>query len=184
MDVRLVRADGWEAFRDLRLRALRDAPDAFGGTAEASERASESYWRGWILGDGWEGDVRSWVVDDRGRLRGMAVGARFVEDPATVNLFGMWIEPELRGSGVATRLVGMVEMWACALGAERLVLRVSDRNERAERFYLRLGFRRTDRASMPLREGSQVRVHEMTKPLDSHRPGRDARDSGERLGQA
>ena len=165
VDIRLVRPDEWEAFRDLRLRALRDAPDAFGGTADASIDRDETYWRGWIEGEGWDGDVRSWVADDRGRLRGMAVGARFDEDPATMNLFGMWVEPELRGSGIATRLVGMVERWGEALGVERIVLRVTQGNARAERYYEKLGYRRTDRDPIPLRDGSAVLTREMARSL-------------------
>ena len=178
MDIRLARPEEWEALRDLRLRALHDTPDAFGGTAEEAEDQPEPYWRGWILGEGWDGDVRSWVADDRGRLRGMAVGVRFDAEPATVNLFGMWIEPTLRGTGIATRLVGMVESWGRALGANRLVLRVSDGNGRAERFYAKLGFVRTRRPSMPLRDGSDVRVHEMARSLSGADP------SAEGLGDA
>lgn len=180
MDVRIVRADEWEAFRELRLRALEDAPDAFGGTHATAVEEPESYWHGWITGDGWDGVVRSWVADDRGRFRGMAVGARFDDEPATLNLFGMWVAPEGRGSGIARRLVDMVEAWGLALGVERLVLRVSDGNARAEAFYAKLGFRRTPRPSLRLRDSSTVRVHEMARPLaPAPSPARSAEGTGD-----
>jgi RimJ/RimL family protein N-acetyltransferase len=163
MDIRLVGAEDWEAFRELRLRALAEAPDAFGGTVDAARGESDAYWRGWISGEGWDADVRSWVADDRGTLRGMAVGARFHADPSVLNLFGMWVEASVRGTGVALRLVGMVEVWGWALGLDRIVLRVSDGNARAEAFYDKLGFTRTGREPLPLRDGSPVRVHEMAR---------------------
>jgi RimJ/RimL family protein N-acetyltransferase len=163
MDIRLAGAEDWEAFRELRLRALADAPDAFGGTVDAARDESDAYWRGWISGEGWDADVRSWVADDRGTLRGMAVGARFHAEPSVLNLFGMWVEPPVRGTGVALRLVGMVEVWGWALGLDRIVLRVSDGNARAEAFYDKLGFTRTGREPLPLRDGSPVRVHEMAR---------------------
>jgi GNAT superfamily N-acetyltransferase len=165
VDIRLVRPDEWEAFRELRLRALTDAPDAFGRTYEASKDEPEASWRGWILGEGWDGRVRSWVADDRGTLRGMAVGARFDADPSVVSLFGMWVERELRGSGIAARLVGMVEAWARGQGATRVVLWVSDGNRRAAAFYTKLGFSPTRTPTRALRDGSPVRVAEMERSL-------------------
>jgi GNAT superfamily N-acetyltransferase len=170
MDIRLARDEDWVAFRDLRLRALEDAPDAFGGTLDAAKDEPEPYWRGWITGEGWDGVVRSWVAEDRRRFRGMIVGVRFHADPSVANLFGMWVEPALRGSGVATRLVGMLEMWARGQGVDRIVLRVSDGNARAEAFYAKLGFTRTPRDPMPLRDGSPVRVHEMVRLLRDAAP--------------
>ena len=170
MDVRLARTQDWVAFRDLRLRALEDAPDAFGGTFDAAEDEPEPYWRGWITGEGWDAVVRSWVAEDRGRFRGMIVGVRFEAEPAVANLFGMWVEPPLRGSGIATRLVGMLEMWARGQSVDRIVLRVSDGNPRAEAFYAKLGFTRTGREPLPLRDGSPLRVHEMVRALPAATP--------------
>ncbi len=157
--------DTLERFRDLRLRALRDAPDAFGATSEASADRDAAYWRGWITGEGWDGEVRSWVAEDRGTWRAMAVGARFDASPTVVHLFGMWVEPALRGSGIASRLVGTVAAWAIARGAERLRLAVSDGNDRAETFYAKQGFVRTGEDATPLREGSTVLVHAMERVL-------------------
>jgi RimJ/RimL family protein N-acetyltransferase len=182
VDVRLVRAEQWEALRDLRLRALTDAPDAFGATLAESVDRPEPYWRGWILGEGWDGTVRTWVADDRGRLRGMAVGARFDADGSALSLFGMWVEPELRGTTIAARLVGMVQAWGYALAADRIVLRVSEGNARAEAFYAKLGFRRTDTAATPLRDGSTVLVNEMERPLEPSDERPDT--SAERVGDA
>jgi RimJ/RimL family protein N-acetyltransferase len=181
VDVRLVRAEEWEELRDLRLLALTDAPDAFGATHAESVDRPEAYWRGWILGEGWDGTVRTWVADDRGRFRGMAVGARFDADASALNLFGMWVAPELRGTTIASRLVGMAEAWGHALAAGRIVLRVSEGNARAEAFYAKLGFRRTDTAATPLREGSTVLVHEMERSLAP--TGDRTRTSVQRVGE-
>jgi GNAT superfamily N-acetyltransferase len=165
VDIRLVGVEDWTAFRELRLRALQDAPDAFGGTYDDAKDRSEAYWRGWITGEGWDAVVRSWVAEDRERFRAMIVGVRFDEDPSVANLFGMWVEPALRGSGIATRLVMTHQAWSRAQGVERIVLRVTDGNARAEAFYAKLGFVRTATPPFPLRDGSPVLVHEMELPL-------------------
>ena len=44
-EIRRVRADEWEALRDLRLRALADSPHAFATTLAEAERRSEAEWR-------------------------------------------------------------------------------------------------------------------------------------------
>jgi GNAT superfamily N-acetyltransferase len=81
----------------------------------------------------------------------------------------MWVEPALRGTGVASRLVGMVTWWAVALGTERLVLHVTDGNRRAAAFYERQGFVATDDPHRPLRRGSSRTVGTMARSLASER---------------
>ena len=45
VEVRRVRADEWEALRETRLRALADAPDAFGTTHAEARAHPEQWWR-------------------------------------------------------------------------------------------------------------------------------------------
>ncbi len=45
MRVRRADEDEWEHIRDIRLRALLDAPDAFGSTFEGEAEDGESEWR-------------------------------------------------------------------------------------------------------------------------------------------
>jgi ribosomal protein S18 acetylase RimI-like enzyme len=55
----------------------------------------------------------------------------------------MWVSPALRGSGLAERLVQAVAGAARSDGATRLMLWVTDVNDRGRAFYGRLGFRPT-----------------------------------------
>jgi GNAT superfamily N-acetyltransferase len=59
------------------------------------------------------------------------------------HLVSMWVSPAQRGTGLAERLVQAVTGAARADGATRLILWVTDVNERARAFYGRLGFRPT-----------------------------------------
>src|SRR5689334_8540695 len=47
VDVEPLRPDDWKTTRDLRLRALLDAPEAFGGTYADSAARDEASWRAW-----------------------------------------------------------------------------------------------------------------------------------------
>jgi hypothetical protein len=53
MQVHVAREEDWEAIRDVRLRALLDAPDAFGSTYKAERGKAEPEWRSWVTG--WSG---------------------------------------------------------------------------------------------------------------------------------
>jgi GNAT superfamily N-acetyltransferase len=139
--VRRATVEDWRPLRDLRLRALADSPDAFLTTlAEARER-SDDEWQEWA--------ARSVIyVDDA--FAGMAGG--FVTEDGDAMLWGMWVAPEGRGSGLAEALARAVVEWARGEGVPRVVLWVVIGNVRAERFYERLGFRPTG-ATARLRNG-------------------------------
>ncbi|MCC6877555.1 MAG: GNAT family N-acetyltransferase [Sandaracinaceae bacterium] len=56
-------------------------------------------------------------------------------------LHDVWVEPALRGTGAAAELVHACVRALEALGAERIVLDTAWGNERARRFFEKLGFR-------------------------------------------
>ena len=156
MGVRRARADEWEALREIRLAALADSPHAFGSTLAEERDADEARWRGWITGEGWGGAVATFIADGPGPLLGMATGYRPDDRPTTGWLFAMWVRPERRGEGLGRRLVAAVEEWAAALDIDQLLLRVTDGNDGAVRFYASCGFVGTSDAPEPLREGSDL----------------------------
>jgi ribosomal protein S18 acetylase RimI-like enzyme len=62
----------------------------------------------------------------------------------------MWVDPAHRGSDAATRLVEAVCRWADDDGGRVVSLWVADGNDRARRFYERLGFTGTgERQPLP-----------------------------------
>jgi ribosomal protein S18 acetylase RimI-like enzyme len=71
---------------------------------------------------------------------GMAGG--FVPEGDTVQLWGMWVAPEARGSGVGRSLVEAVLAWARERGAPTVLLEVTDteRARPAAALYRSLGF--------------------------------------------
>ncbi len=179
--VRRATPEDWPGIRDVRLRALRDAPTAFSATSERTARLAPSDWRGWATGDGWAGDVATFVAERRAGSKaagptgtrvfdGMATGAVFEAEPRVGNLFAMWLDPSLRGTGVAGALVEEVIEWTRARGVGELRLSVTEGNARAEALYERFGFVRTEDEPSPLREGSPLLMFEMRLAL-----GRQAR---------
>jgi ribosomal protein S18 acetylase RimI-like enzyme len=124
-------ADDWPVFRDVRLRALGDAPEAFGSRLADWEDAPEERWRARL--DAVELNV---VARRGGEFVGMASGAVDGDD---VELISMWVDPALRGQGVAAALCAAVVSWAKDAGRPTYLMVRSD-NARAIAAYERAGF--------------------------------------------
>jgi GNAT superfamily N-acetyltransferase len=137
--VRAVNQDEWSAVRELRLRALADAPDAFAETLADAEALTDEGWMERLA----PCTERQWFVEEsvRGDLVGMAIG--FYDGRSSAYLGGMWVDPQHRGSGIGRRLVDAVEKWAQALGATMIELEVNPAVAAATNFYARCGYEPT-----------------------------------------
>lgn len=136
--VRIERLGGeqWTRGRDLRMRALRDAPDAFWATADEEAALSPAQWRARLERP--VGVTVVAVVD--GTDAGLAVGAPHHDAPDDAGLYALWVAPGSRGRGVGDALVAAVVAWARSAGHRRLRLEVADHNAHAVRLYERAGF--------------------------------------------
>jgi ribosomal protein S18 acetylase RimI-like enzyme len=123
------------ALREVRLQALRDAPEAFGSTLERELARTDDDWRRWMT------PGATFILFESGTARGLVAGARREDAAAVVQLMAMWVDPALRGSGAADALVSALVAWAGAEGAREVRLRVVKSNDRARRLYERHAFR-------------------------------------------
>jgi ribosomal protein S18 acetylase RimI-like enzyme len=164
MAIRVVQDEEWERARDLRLRALADAPESFGSSLEEEERLSHSAWK--ELWERWApSDNRVWFVEatDDDEFVGMAVGV-LDDPPKTAYLFGMWVEPGRRRSGVGRRLVEAVIEWGRARGAVRIELDVNEATTPAVALYQACGFAPTGQ-SHPLPSKPSATALEMAREI-------------------
>jgi len=153
--VRRLAADAWRAYRDVRLRALGDAPDAFGSTLEAERQRPDAHWAERLAA----GAASAWdcplVAQAGDALVGLVWGTIDPREPATAHVIQMWVAPESRGLGCGAMLLDAVVAWAREAGARRVLLRVTRGDTPAVRLYARAGFV-PDGEPEPLRPGSAV----------------------------
>lgn len=83
----------------------------------------------------------------------MVAGLRDETDPEVVHLMAMWVHPTIRGSEGAAELVAAVVGWARSEGAKVVRLKVIQGNDRARRFYERMGFRSIGQEEIRQRDG-------------------------------
>ena len=140
--------DDWQRVRAIRLRALADAPDAFGTTLAEDEARPLAEWRERLTRGGSATFVATQV--EGGADVGLVTGAAYDGRAGDAGLFGMWVAAPFRGRGVASALVDAVIAWARASGYHRLLLDVGDDNLAAIRLYEAKGFVPTGaRGSLP-----------------------------------
>ena len=162
--VRRIRGDEGSVMRELRLRALADAPGAFGSTYEESAARPDSEWEETARETSGSGTHAIFFAEVAGEPVGMVRGYAPSGERVKCDLASMWVAPEARGSGVSEALVELVTEWAAEHGYERVVLGVVEGNERAERLYARCGFEFTGRRE-PLRPDRPEVVREMVRAV-------------------
>jgi ribosomal protein S18 acetylase RimI-like enzyme len=140
--VRRVRSTDVAAFRDLRLRSLATDPMAFGSTLARETAYDDEQWADRVRSSIDSSDEGVWVAEEEaGRLVGM-IGA-FTKDGVR-HVYGMWVEPARRGSGVGGQLLDTLIAWVGSTGGPRtILLSVNPSQEAAVRLYRRRGFRPT-----------------------------------------
>lgn len=127
-------------YRELRLEALRESPEAFGTTlAEALARDGQS-WTDQADGSASGTDRATFVAVASDRLAGLAALYRDAGDPGMGELIQMWVAPEWRGGPVAGELLGAIFRWAGENGFSRVSAEVMAGNARALGFYRKCGF--------------------------------------------
>ena len=123
--------------RDVRLQALRDAPQAFETRYEDARERPERWWVEWALRSA-AGDTQAmFLAWDEGEPVGIA--GTFADDRRRW-LISMWTAPAVRGRGVGRALVDAVVDFARAAGSTELLLEVTQGNDGAHALYRSCGF--------------------------------------------
>jgi ribosomal protein S18 acetylase RimI-like enzyme len=144
-ELRTVGADDWQAMRDIRLDALREAPDAFASTYAREAAFPEQTWRE-RAGSG--NSILAYLPEsDRGPV---GLVASIQEVPGELELVSMWVRPQARGRQVGSALVEAIVERARRGRVPRVHLWVTESNKPARRLYERCGFSPTgERQPLP-----------------------------------
>ena len=156
--IRAGTSDDWPAYRDIRLRMLQEAPDAYGSSYAVEGEFPEARWRERVTNP-----MLFLAVNPDDEVVGTATG---LADPnGTVEVVAMYVAPQARGRGCAGHLLDVVAAAARQRGAYRIVLRVTRGNQAASRCYTRYGFRPTGRA-WPMDRNPELTEVELALALD------------------
>ena len=136
--IRRIAPDDGLMLRELRLRSIADAPNAFGQPIEEARGRPESEWHRSARQSS-HGDNRTWLLAEHaGRTVGLVQGRK--RRPSTLLLFSMWVDPSVRRLGVGRALIEALEAWGSGWDATETILWVYGANDEAIRFYRDLDF--------------------------------------------
>lgn len=166
ISVRPVEPNEWRIYRDVRLRALLDAPNAFGSTYEAEASRTDEMWVARIAVALASGQDRVFFARDGENVCGLTWCKLSSDQRMVVNVFQMWVDPASRGMGAARALLRAAIDWAECVGAHRVCLDVAATEAPAIRLYLACGFQPAGEMG-PLREDSAIMVQPMSLTVRS-----------------
>lgn len=147
--VRALGEDQWSEYRSIRLEALLESSEAFSSSHTEESDRDEPWWRACML------RARRLLAERDGIPIGVvSVGPSGVEEDSA-DVYGLWVKPTDRNTGVAWRLAEAAREAAREDGWLHLDYWVGSQNGRAIGFAINFGFRVTSRrrtARMPSEE--------------------------------
>ena len=130
--------------RKVRLEGLGDAPYAFHSKLEDAQTLPDEEWQTRTR-NGAEGILSVCALATDGeKTVGIAAGFPHDTSDDLAHLVSMWVHEAYRGTAVATELVDFIASWATGRGAKGLLAGVTSGNDRALRFYSKVGFQPYD----------------------------------------
>ncbi|QBF26369.1 GNAT family N-acetyltransferase [Pseudomonas tructae] len=145
----------WPTYRDLRLRALRDSPDAFGSTFESESQRTDENWAARIAAAAADGNDRAFFAFHGDAACGLVWCKLSAAEPGAADLYQMWVDPASRGLGAGSALLKAALAWAASAAVHQVRLGVTLADTPAMRLYQAHGFQPVG-APEPLREGSSL----------------------------
>ena len=150
MELRRLASDEVSLHRDLRLRALRDAPGSFGETFTDAAGRPISYWAELTRSVTEPGLDVMFLACEGQDVLGSAYGLLDRTHTDAGRVGGMWVGPAWRRRGVGRALLHEVMSWGRERRFRRLGLWAPAHNPAAIALYSRAGFRNTgDRRQLP-----------------------------------
>jgi ribosomal protein S18 acetylase RimI-like enzyme len=159
----------WRLYRELRLCALVDSPDAFGSTFQREATRADSEWQERLV----TGATAPEELPVLALIDDVPVGLAWARvddhDRTVAYLYQVWVAPNYRGRGVGRRLTDAAIEWARTLGVHTLRLGVTSSHPAAFQLYRHVGFVAAGEPE-PLRPDSTVLCQPMQLVLGAGIP--------------
>ncbi len=163
LSIRPLQTDESALLRALRMRALRNAPDAFAQTIGEIQDKPETYWQQ-LAKNLRLSHHEFFIAFLNEEPVGITYGHLEVADRHVAQVGSMWVSPTARGKGIGKRLLHRTLSWATAQGAQRMRLWVTADNSPATKLYKSSGFVPTGKTDL-LPSHPDLHVIEMEREL-------------------
>lgn len=141
MTIRALQSNEVDLCRMLRLRALADAPEAFGVTYADAVFFDSAYWTTFIQSLTPPSKQRMFLACDGEVCSGSVFAMLDRERDHAGRVGGMWVDSKLRRQGIGLALLDMVFEWAKENAFDELWLWCEEGDNAAHRLYEKAGFK-------------------------------------------
>ncbi len=147
----------WRAYRDVRLRALSQDPQAFGSTYAESAQRPDEWWQARLQA---VADGRDWLFFARldGELVGLLGASQPPDTQATAVVISVHVDRARRGQGIGALLMAHLLDALQAAGIKHVQLSVRPGQAAAIALYRKFGFALAAEQSEP---GEQMMTREL-----------------------
>lgn len=150
LEIVTLAVDEWPAYKQLRIEAVSDSPQAFGSNREQQLTHPDSFWQKRLedaaLGQG------QWLLFARcnGALAGMIGAYQDEETPQEATVISVYVSPSARGRGISTLLMRAILDELRKAGIQKAWIGVNIEQKAALHLYLKSGFQvvKTERNRM------------------------------------
>ena len=137
--IRRLRKGEGLLYREVRLEALKESPDAFLSKYEDALQRSDDSWGKQCDASSCGSVKATFIIED---VEPLALAAIYRDNDSSTQgeLLQMWVSPKLRGSGAAKNLLNSLFKWAAESGLLKVRAEVNRANGQALSFYKKFGF--------------------------------------------
>ncbi len=153
IEVKRVEFDEWKKFRDIRIRAIEDSPQAFGDTLEVTRERQKEVWLTWIDG------AYNYVIEVNNKFQSLGTFRQDENNDWVIN--GVWTDPEFRGRGYSKKIFNTILEKAKSLYVKEIVLSVNPVQKEAFNLYTKLGFKVVGEEEVELGDGTKQMIIKM-----------------------
>ncbi len=156
-----LKPEEWKQYRDLRLRALKEEPQAYCSTYEKNAKRPDEFWQQRIE-DTINKDIQ-WLIFAKlnDALVGM-VGAFAEEQPDTAHVIAVYVSPEARGKGISKMLMKeLLTRIKTNNNIKKIIVDVNSEQEAALNLYKNSGFQIIKQYRMILGDGKEHDVYQL-----------------------
>jgi ribosomal protein S18 acetylase RimI-like enzyme len=138
--IRRIRIGESDLFKQIRLTALKDAPNAFSATYDSTLQRSAESWREQADSTASGSDRATFIAFSDDAPIGIAALYRDKDKAELGELLQLWVSPEYRGVSVARDLMDTIFQWAKENNFRKVKAGITKANSRALKFYFKYGF--------------------------------------------
>lgn len=163
--VKKLSKDDWRGYRDVRLEALKESPDAFGSSYSENIGRSDQYWMNKLslLDEKKEKNFFCAVLDNGNFI---SIGGAYQDNNNEWNIIAMYAKKEYRGLGAGSLLFSKILDELRGKKVKKVFLRVNVIKVPAVSLYKKFGFKIIKSASNQLLgDGNFYEEYEMSLDL-------------------